>query len=163
MDKYLLEKLDKSELIETVIDLMEVKAMLEYSVDLYRQWHSDAKSQGDYSALWSTKHSRQTDKLLRLLSDINDSLNQEDDVVGDDTVIEEIVDLIMEADIVKLKDGKFTNKLTDSFRDIGEKGFKEHDAKREERKANDEKRKGTYNYQDPEARERFRQNNFYKY
>ena len=160
MDRYLLEKLDKSELIETVIDLMEVKAMLEYSVYLYRQWHSDAKSQGDYSALWSTKHSRQTDKLLRLLSDINDSLNQDDDVVGDDTVIEEIVDSIMEADILKLEDGKFTDRLTKDFTNIGEKQFKIHEEGREEREALRENLKGTYSYQDEKRRERFRKNGY---
>ena len=162
MDKYLLNKLSKEELVDTVVDLIEIKKMLEYSVDLYRQWHSDAKSQGDYSSLWSTKHSKQADKLLHLLVDINESLNQGDDV-GEDTIVEEIVDSIIEAEIVTVEDGKFTKKLTESFTKIGERGFKEHEEKREERKAYDEKRKGTYNYQDPEARERFRKNNFYKY
>ena len=158
MDKYLLEKLDKSELVDTIVDLLEVKALLEYDVDLYRDWYKKEQSQSKYTGLYSAKHSKQADKLLHLLVNITDSLNQEDDVVGDDTVIEEIVDSIMEADILKLEDGKFTNKLTKEFTSIGEKQFKIHEEGREEREALRESLKGTYSYQDEKRRERYRKN-----
>ncbi|MGI9549505.1 MAG: hypothetical protein ACR2M7_06005, partial [Bdellovibrionales bacterium] len=69
MSKYLLEKMDKSELVDTVVDLLEVKAMLENDVDLYRDWYKREQSQAAHSQAYYMRAEKKRLYLYSILKD----------------------------------------------------------------------------------------------
>ena len=157
--RYLLEKLDKSELVDTVVDLMEVKALLEYDVDLYRDWYKKEQSQEGYTRALLREDQSKKKALCNALESIVDSLNQEDDIASDETIIEEIVDTL--TPLFKLDDkAQFTTEFTEEYMELGKKFIKEHEEKSKEIAELRDKLKGTYSYQDPKRRERFRKNGY---
>lgn len=159
MTKYLLAKLDKTELIDIVIDLLEVKALLEYDVDLYRDWYKKEQSQENYIKALLREQQSKNKALESALNSIVDSINQEDDVTSDETIIEEVVDTL--TPVFKLdKKAQFTTEFTEEYMELGKKFIKEHEDGSEEREALRAKLKGTYSYQDEKRRERFRKNNY---
>ena len=160
MDKYLLNKMSKEALVDTVSDLLEIKTMLEYSVDNYRKWYKGEQNANNYSDALKSGYSKRAQKLGELVKTICDSLNQDNDEVSDGIVIDEIVDTINEYDVFELDGAKYTNNFTKSFMSIGDKDIKHYE---DNKKRDVNEGLGTYNYQDEDTRARFRKNNFYKF
>ena len=162
MSRYLLEKMDKSELVDTIVDLLEVKALLEYDVDLYRDWYKREQSENEHSRAYANQNEKRRLYLYKVLVDIIDSLNQEDDVTSDEAIVEEIVDTL--TPVFKLDEtNSFSTEFTDEYINVGKRYIEEDKEKSKERRELRDKLKGTYSYQDEKRRERFRKNNFYKY
>jgi len=153
MDKYLLEKMDKSELVDIVVDLMEVKALLEYDVDLYRDWYKREQSQESYTRALLRENQAKKLKLYDALREIAEEVNQNDEL--DSPVVDDAL-----ASVFELERFEFTTEFTDRFMEVGKKFIKEHEDGREKRDALRDELKGTYSYQDDKRRERFRKNGY---
>jgi len=149
--RYLLQKQSKEQLIDTVIDLMEVKALLEYDVDLYRDWYKREQSQESYTRALLREQQAKKLKLYDALREIAEEVNKNDEI--DSPVVDDAL-----ASVFKLEKFEFTNEFTNQFMEVGKKYIKEHEDGREEREALKAKLKGTYSYQDEKRRERFKSN-----
>ena len=149
--RYLLQKQSKEQLIDTVIDLMEVKALLEYDVDLYRDWYKREQSQESYTRALFREQQAKKLKLYDALREIAEEVNKNDEI--DSPVVDDAL-----ASVFKLEKFEFTNEFTNQFMEVGKKYIKEHEDGREEREALKAKLKGTYSYQDEKRRERFKSN-----
>ena len=160
MDKYLLNKLTKEQLVDTIIDLTEVKLMLEYSVKLYQGWYKDKVNEYNWMSGLRAQKDKKLDKHQRLLLDIVKTLNN--DELEDGKCLDEIFNAIQEENIYEEAGGEFVEEYTDEYKNIYEDEMKkisdEIDKDRERLKAE----KIKFNYEDPEARERFRKHNFYR-
>jgi len=152
--RYLLQKQSKEELIDTIVDLMEVKALLEYDVDLYRDWYKREQSQESYTRALLREAEAKRLKLYNSLRKIAESLGADPDEASDGQVIDEIV--FEMGNVFVLDEGaKFTTEFTEEYLETGKNFIKLHEDGREEREALKAKLRGTYSYQDEKRRERF--------